>query len=390
MTPPEAVDLAIVGGGCAGLSLVRELSSRGFCGSVALVEPRLTYQDDRSWCFWAADDHPLVDWVSHSWPHWLFGVAPHAAHARSCEGYAYRYIRSADFYQKSIALLRSRPTMRFIQGQAVSRVDKVADGWSLTIGPHAANSLHAAHVIDTRPPPEERLAQSTLFQCFVGVEIVLEYDQWDDTQAELMTDMRVVDGEFCFTYILPLSPRSALVEVTFFATHRVHSSDIERELSQLLERRGWAKARRLRLESGVLPMGLPPLEAPTSDAPIRAGMGGGALRASSGYGFMRIQRWAALCAQQLVDGDRPIGHAAPSRLLQHMDHLFLDVLASQPALGPVLFDKLFGHVHPERFLRFMDDRPSIIDLLLMVACLPKLPFLNVLRLRISKGRMCRS
>jgi len=66
MSTTRAVDLAILGGGCAGLSLARELAANQVKRSVIVIEPRQAYEDDRSWCFWAADQHQFQDWVSFS------------------------------------------------------------------------------------------------------------------------------------------------------------------------------------------------------------------------------------------------------------------------------------------------------------------------------------
>lgn len=385
-----SVDVAIIGGGCSGLSLVRELGEQGFAGTVAVLEPRGHYEDDRSWCFWAGDDHPLMGWVSHSWPQWLFGVAPQAASPRCSPGFAYRYIRSGDFYANSVALIEASAHTTLHPGHRVLSVRQDGEGWLMAVqadGADAAHSLYARHVVDTRPPPQAQWGQSKLFQCFIGLEIELPFDQWDTQQAELMTDMRVVAGEFCFTYILPLSARVALVEVTYFAKYPIGDSDIQRELDALLAQRGWAGARHLRRESGALPMGMPHNSAPSPAGWVRAGMGGGALRASSGYGFLRIQRWAAACARSMVQGRGPCAYTEPSRMLYEMDHLFLNVLVRNPMLGPELFRRLFGQLEPSRLVRFMTDRPSPVDLMALVACLPKTPFLQALRLRLVRGRL---
>jgi lycopene beta-cyclase len=385
----DVVDMVIVGGGCAGLSLAREIYKQGFQGTVTVLEPRHHYEDDRSWCFWAGDDHPLIGLVCHSWPQWLFGLAAQPASPCSSAGFAYRYIRSSDFYANSVALIEASPNTTLLTGHRLTSLSQDGVGWCLGVqddGTGASHTLHAKHVIDTRPPAEAQRSRSKLFQCFMGIEIELAFDQWDDQQAELMTDMRLVDGEFCFTYILPLSARVALVEVTYFARYRVSPSDIQRELDDVLSRRGWSSARHMRRESGALPMGMPLNETPSPAGLVQAGIGGGALRASSGYGFLRIQRWAAICAQRLVQGHGPCGHAEPSRMLYEMDHLFLDVLVRQPTLGPDLFRRLFGQLEPSRLVRFMTDRPSGIDLMALVACLPKTPFLQALRRRLMKGR----
>jgi hypothetical protein len=74
-------------------------------------------------------------------------------------------------------------------------------------------------------------------------------------------------------------------------------------------------------------------------------------------------------------------------MLYEMDHLFLDVLVGQPELGPELFRRLFGQLEPSRLVRFMTDRPSGVDLMALVACLPKTPFLKALGKRLMRWRL---
>lgn len=122
----------------------------------------------------------------------------------------------------------------------------------------------------------------------LGAEIKLSAAADIDIDAqtvELMTDMRLVDGEFCFTYILPLATDHLLVEVTFFAKHPPTRASLEHQLNQLLATRGWADAQILRTEFAELPMGMPLKTSVKQKQPVLAGMRGGALRPSSGYGF---------------------------------------------------------------------------------------------------------
>jgi len=80
MKPVTTVDLAILGGGCAGLSLAHALAASHVTGSVVILEPRSAYTDDRSWCFWASNSNNSEassvmperwrDQVHHSWAHW--------------------------------------------------------------------------------------------------------------------------------------------------------------------------------------------------------------------------------------------------------------------------------------------------------------------------------
>ena len=400
MSQPTVVDLAILGGGCAGLSLARELASELLSErasgpdqsqvncTVAVIEPRTTYEDDRSWCFWASDEVPASDsifsQIHHRWQHWRFGLADQPVDTRQSPGLSYQYLRSADFYQACSDSIAANDSVHLYLGQTVQTVLPVTAGWQITTN---TQTFIAREVVDTRPPPPEQRAQATLQQVFLGVEIELATTMKASTDSvELMTDMRLVNGEFCFTYVLPYSTTRLLVEVTFFARKIPDMAVLETTLKELLAARGWSDARIVRRESASLPMGLPDV-ADKPGQPVRAGMGGGALRASSGYGFLRIQRWAKRCAAHYLATGDVVGHPKPGIGWQWMDQLFLDVLANEPALAPDLFDRLLGRTEPARFVRFMNDEATLVDCLKVIGCLPKRPFLRALGKRVMPKRL---
>jgi lycopene beta-cyclase len=371
----QHVDIVIIGGGCAGLSLARELASCGYLGSVVIVEPRATYTDDRSWCFWAPVEHALSDWISHNWSSWTFGQTGQAHQTRTCPGYSYQYVRSLDFYDKSRRCIAASSNIALMLDEKVTHVQEHPKEWLVETN---SSAYTANYVVDTRPASEDRLLKSTLFQSFVGFEMYLDQPLTNAYAVELMTDMRLINGEFCFSYVLPFDRQHVLVETTFFARAPMGADDIERELNQLLIQRGWANGDVLRREYGVLPMGLAPLVSKAKPGLIQSGMGGGALRASSGYGFMRIQRWAQRCASQLKQGVSPSPNLETTGLLQQMDRIFLKVLQQKPALAPQIFSQLLGRVAPHRFIRFMDDRPNLLDMLSIISSMPTSPFLQAL------------
>ena len=386
------VDLAIIGGGCAGLSLARELASHQVKQSVAVIEPRTGYDNDRSWCFWAPDtqDDPrgsaltplplqVGRAVHHRWPSWAFGQMGQSVMTKQALGVSYQYLRASDFYQLCCQTIEASATVDLYLGQTVSTVTPVAAGWEITTDKQV---FKARHVIDTRGPDQTRARQASLQQVFLGVEIELDAPaQIDVGTAELMTDMRLVDGEFCFTYVLPYSPTRLLVEVTFFARAVPVRAALETELQGLLQRRGWDKAQVVRQEYAVLPMGLPALPVRPGQPP-QAGTGGGALRASSGYGFLRIQRWANHCAQHYLATGQVIGHPKAALWWRSMDQLFLDVIAANPSLAPEIFEQMLKRTEPARFVRFMSDQANLIDCARIIAGLPKRPFLIALTKRL--------
>ena len=73
-----SVDLAILGGGCAGLSLARDIARLAPQTSggrrVVVLEPRLRYENDRTWCGWFLADETQDPLVSRRWPAWRFSL----------------------------------------------------------------------------------------------------------------------------------------------------------------------------------------------------------------------------------------------------------------------------------------------------------------------------
>ena len=64
-------DIAILGSGCAGLSLACALVERGLGGRrLIVVEPRQQFVRDRTWCNWQVESHPFDEAVAHSWRRW--------------------------------------------------------------------------------------------------------------------------------------------------------------------------------------------------------------------------------------------------------------------------------------------------------------------------------
>jgi lycopene beta-cyclase len=102
----------------------------------------------------------------------------------------------------------------------------------------------------------------------------------------------------------------------------------------------------------------------------------GGARASTGYAFQRIQRWADVCAKQLGEGKFPIGHEPDPLLLRGMDHLFLSVLHTRSAAAPVMFLSLFEKVDPARIIRFLSDGGTLLDRAIVASVLPVIPFMK--------------
>ncbi len=367
-------DLLILGGGLAGLSLASALGRVGYGGRVQVLEPRTEYSDDRSWAFWVRDGQPQADGVEQRWSQWRIGAAGEPTQTCAAPGWSYCYVRSERVYAKARQQIAACDQIELCLGRAAEGLQAAGDAVRVDT---ADGPVFAAQVVDTRPPSAEQLAGATLFQVFAGRELVTDRDCFQTDSAELMTDLRCDTDGLVFTYVLPLTRRRALVEVTRFAARPLPRAALDIDLNALIAVRGWAAATVLRHEFAALPMGLQP--APTLPiGAVRAGVGGGGLRAAAGYGYLRIRNWAERCAAALVTGHAALGHPPEPALRSWMDALFLQVLRREPELGPELFLRLARGLNGQSFVRFMSDCASLADCARVMAALPPTPFLRVL------------
>lgn len=379
------LDLVILGGGCAGLSLARRLAASNVdAPRVAVIEPRTSYQADRTWAFWEGNgvDGVVEPLIERRWPTWRVGsrnrTVVHHAPSRP-----YAVVPSARFYADAECAIASSVNVRLLRGARATGLVERPNGVRIETD---RGALTASHVVDVRPPTRQRVATAILFQTFVGAEIELDRPSFDAGAVELMTDMSFDEDGFVFSYVLPFSRRRALIEVTrFIATPRLPAR-LERDLDDAIaERVAGASHRVTRRERGVLPMGLEAVRA-ASLRIVPAGTAAGAGRPATGYAFLRIQRWAHACAAAVRRGHPPMPHPPDPLLMRNMDRLFLRVLRNDAELAPKLFLDLATGVRAEGFARFLSDEATPGDLLAVVASLPPGPFLRTLLMAPRDGR----
>ena len=374
------LDLLILGGGCAGLSLaIRLAEASGRCRRVTVIEERADYISDRSWCFWRLGPHRFEPLVARSWSRVAVRSASQAVTA-DCARTPYQLLQAGAFYDYARHVIAGSDAVRLETGVSVTGIPvAVAGGWRVET---STGVLTAAQVIDTRPPGLPRSGNSTLWQSFFGQELVCEQPVFDATCVELMDFTDAVPGAVAFTYVLPLAPDRALIETTLFDPHPRGPSDLAELQRRAVERLcGDVPTRVVRTEAGILPMGMardPGSRDPPGRGYLRAGLMSGAARPATGYAFQRIQHWADVCTEALRCGQMPRGHKPDPLLTRMMDRLFLDVLRNQPEHGAELFLRLFGGTDMRRIVRFLSDRGTLLDRAAIVASLPPGLFLRQL------------
>ncbi|MGW6781803.1 lycopene cyclase family protein [Streptomyces sp. NPDC054987] len=382
-------DVAVIGAGAAGLSLAHRLSghpgsrpgvhgehgvpgARGARGgpvpSVVLIDapPGPLRPGPRTWCFWEAGAGRFDAAVRSRWRHLRVRPPVGPAVEADIAPLRYKMIRSDDFEALVSRDLARSPNVRRLEA-TVDTVEEIPAGTGarvlMTPPGGGAAELEARWVFDSRPPGSLPPARTTLLQHFHGWFVRTAHPAFAPGSAELM-DFRTPQpaSGLSFGYVLPTSPREALVEYTEFSPRALTASGYEAAL-----RHYTADVLAIPLgdmeivaaETGVIPMTDAPLPRRVGTSVFRIGAAGGATRPSTGYTFAGLQRQTRSVAAALRQGRSPVPPAAHSARARAMDAVLLRALDTGRVDGPELFCRLFTRVPAVRLLRFLDGRTNL-------------------------------
>jgi lycopene beta-cyclase len=364
-------DLIILGGGCAGLSLASRLAASRSKLCVLVLEGRDHYEEDRTWCGWRTAPHPYQACATAAWPQWRI-VTTHETIERSSKRYPYEMIPADRFYAESCRVIENSKTVALVMAATVSTV--VERVGSVSIELLDGRTFSSKWLVDTRPRVTA-LSPPSLWQNFVGY-VVHESKALATKIGDspvLMDFQSSGTSAVQFTYVLPLGAGAYLCEWTRFSKERGEEIKIEQQLREWIgENAGqnWYLGRR---ESGSLPMSLVTRQLDTTRTVVLAGTAGGSMRASTGYAFHSIQRWADACCNALLAGEAPVPPLR-NRVLDFMDDVFLRALQQQSSSGEDIFCGLFKHTEPDALVRFLSGQPRLADYWPVMRSLPWIDF----------------
>lgn len=268
------MDLLICGGGLQAGLLALALRHHQPALRIGVVEAGADLAGNHTWCLHdgdvVADIHAwLAPAIGHRWPG--YQVAFDGLERRVALPYS--AITSRDFAATVRRALG--PGDRLWLGERA--VTLTPTSVTLESGP----TLRARRVIDARGQGPAA-ADGQGYQVFLGLEVELAAPH--GLAEPMLMDARLPQhGGLRFAYVLPLGPRRLLIEDTCFAdTPTLDAPALEAAIVAYAQGRGWAIARVLRRERGVLPM---PWRAPTLPAGevLCAGVRGGFAHPLTGY-----------------------------------------------------------------------------------------------------------
>lgn len=376
----------IVGAGAAGLSLAWRLADPAVARPVrvAVVEPPADHparSATRTWCSWGVEDGPFADVVSARWRQ----VAVIDAGGRRVQGdlapMTYTLIRSEDFD----AAVGARLDVAAHVERITATADVVEDrpGGAVVRGRDPAGDpveVHARWAFDSRPPGAPHGGRTRLLQHFLGWRVRAAADVFDAATATLM-DFRTAQppSAVSFGYVLPTSPREALVEYTEFSRTRLSDAGYTAALRGYLHGAlGVGAYEVLGEERGVIPMTDARFPVRAGRNVFRIGTAGGATRPATGYTFAAVQGQADAIAAALAAGRVPGPPPAHHRRHLWMDSMMLEALDSGRLRGAELFPRLFRRNPVPSVMRFLGGTSTIVEDLALMRSTPLLPMVATL------------
>ena len=364
----EYFPTAIVGAGCAGLTLAHALiGSKNF--PCLLLDPQ-EMRPEHAFSFWD-DGHPNLalarSLAKKSWSKWEIKTLDRTV-VKTSRTFFYSTVSSSS-YEKYLTK-NIKTNNGSILKTKVTRLHKKNDKHQIDTS--SGKSFYAKNVFDSRPAQP---STKTLFQHFLGWEVNTVAPTFDDTMVTLM-DFRVPQKEgFHFMYVLPYSKTSALIESTVYSSQILSSEWYEHQITQYLKNflscttykivykeRG---AIPLNKKNDVIPFGIP------------IGLNAGALRASTGYAFSQIIHQVSNLAKQ-IKAEKEIDAIGPgyTRLENWMDKVLLDVLSFNPDLAPHIFSTILNTLKGDEFVKFMIGGCPLAIKLKIIKALPKPSFIR--------------
>lgn len=360
-------DLVVIGAGLSSLMFLNRYLKKFKKHSVLVLESKKNIKKDQTFCVW---EGPGLDSIQknfnlHPKKTWNKILIKNQDSNTSRIINPYQYV-CFDGYETLNQLIKEHANQVEIKRNI--KVDKIEREHNV-FNIFSKKKLFRAHyVVDSRNNHADLDVTSVYVkQAFVGHEIDVPTDTFSSDQATIMS-FKDNSEEVEFTYILPFSSKRALVETTVFSKNPNLNSIARRHKELLKIYKGY---KILRTEKAIIPMAI--MRDIKENDVLKIGTSVGMVRPSSGYSMRRIASWILnINIVKLNTGNHKYYQYKQNKLLNWLDSIFLKVIYFYPDQGPYLFMQLFSRVSMPSLIRFLSDKPSMIDLIKVLWSMPKI------------------
>lgn len=377
----ERYEYVILGAGCAGLSLCYYLLEQGVREPILILDRRDGFPDDRTWCFWNVEATPFSHLCIKRWNSWTVHYAGRTASQLSAQ-HPYLCLTAADFYGYALDRIASRGNVTLRLGESVEDCSEYGEE---VLANTSRGDYTASYVFDGRGLPpgspvfeEARKNAVWVPQKFLGLRLRTQEPVFDPETCTLMDFSVSQERGLRFVYVLPFSGREALVENVYLSDAEVspdeHRAELAEYLSKVygLEPGGYLVDGE---EQGYIPMTDYAFPRNPGERTYSIGMLGGQTRTSTGYTFLRIQRYCRALAESVVAG-RDVPKRVDAARYHLLDKIFLRFMKEHPEQCPGVYLRMFARLSPDTLVRFLTEKSTLADDVRLTLAMPKMPFLK--------------
>ena len=375
-------EYVILGAGCAGLSLCYYLLEADVRASILLLDQKSEFTDDRTWCFWDVEPTPFSHLAVKHWSSW--SIHSDGGTVSQVSGrHPYLCITAADFYDFALDHIASHGNVALRLGEKVESIKEHGDE---TFVRTSRGAYTARHVFEGRGLPpgspvfEEAQREAVWVpQKFLGLRLRSRRPVFDPNRCTLMDFSVSQDRGLRFVYVLPFTEREALVENVYLSEAEISADEHRSELRLYLDAVYGLSPDDYAVddeERGYIPMTDYAFPRRLGEKTYSIGMLGGETRPSTGYTFLRIQRYCRALAESVAAGGGAPGRPEAVRY-RLLDKIFLRFMKEHSGKCPAVYLRMFAGLPPDTLVRFLTEKSTQVDDLRLVLSMPKMPFLKI-------------
>lgn len=368
-------DYIIIGNGLAGFQLAIALSKDPYFKNkhIALIDkdPKLT--NDKTWCYWEKGSGKWDHLITQSWQTAYFYSSKKAINL-DLKPYTYKMLEAIHFYDEAKRILSKNKNITCIVEAVIS-----VEAHTEVIVNTTDTTYTATHVFDSRITPEfndKKEAFITIAQHFKGWTIETDTPVFD-TNAFTMMDYRIThNNQTTFTYVLPITPKKALIEFTYFTKELVkddvYDTFLKRYISEILKIENYTITG---VERGVIPMTTFPFNSYSTPKITKIGTAGGWVKGSTGYSFKHTEKKVEQLLVNLKANKSPsVGFF--KKKYGFYDKVFLKVLLDHNTMGEWIFEQFYTKNPVQTMFKFLDEESNFKDEFKVMKSLFSLAFIK--------------
>jgi lycopene beta-cyclase len=365
-------DFIFAGGGMSALVLAYLIKSeKNLAGStILIVDPNAGTPESKNICFWAEQLPALPLILKGKWDFLSF-AGKKGVKTQGLDSLSYYCFDAASLLTQLENELKAAGGVTFLEDRVVGM-----DETKVQLRHSSVEYVARQYVFDSIPPMGVSVS---LWQHFLGWEIDIIQDSELDAQALTLMDFRVDQSEGpAFMYLLPFSPRKALVEITVMSSDVLAVDRYEAYIENYLTTHFPKLDFTLRhTEQGKIPMQQFRHEA-VSPGQIKLGIKGGMAKPTTGYTFLNSYRYARQIVQKLVAGESLNALPAPQKRFEFYDRLLLSIIRRNPGAVKPIMESLFYRNRYSTLLAFLSESTTLLQEAGILWSLPWKPFLHAL------------